>query len=52
MGAHPLAGAVIETGDGEVLLDKLIKEDPYKTLGIKTVTAYDDQLPYLLKCRM
>ncbi|HNP22076.1 MAG TPA: mannose-6-phosphate isomerase, class I [Panacibacter sp.] len=49
MGAHPLAGAVIETGDGEVLLDKLIKEDPYKTLGIKTVTAYDDQLPYLFK---
>ena len=35
MGAHPLAGAVIETGDGEVLLDKLIKEDPTKPWVLK-----------------
>lgn len=49
MGIHPLAPSTVVTPEGEITLDSLIKANPSKTLGIKTVTAYDDQLPYLFK---
>jgi mannose-6-phosphate isomerase len=49
MGVHPLAASTVIMPEGEVSLDALIKADPNKTLGIKTVTQYDDELPYLFK---
>jgi mannose-6-phosphate isomerase len=49
IGAHPKASSQIVNGDHLVNLDYIIAEDPIDFLGSKATSAFNDQLPFLLK---
>ena len=49
MGAHPKAPSLVETGDGWLPLDVLIRRCPDDVLGAEAAAAFDGTLPFLFK---
>jgi mannose-6-phosphate isomerase len=49
LGAHPKASSQIQNGEILMSLHDIIADDPDDFLGARTATAYQDQLPFLLK---
>lgn len=49
MGAHPKAPSLVETGDGWLPLDVLIRRCPDDVLGPAVAAAFDRTLPFLFK---
>lgn len=49
MGAHPKASSLVETGDGWLPLDVLIRRCPDEILGPTVAAAFDRTLPFLFK---
>jgi len=48
MGAHPSAPAIVETAEGDKLLDQMIQENQVHFLGVRTADQFGG-LPYLFK---
>jgi len=49
MGAHPKAPSLVETEDGWMPLDELIRSCPDAVLGPRAAAAFDRTLPFLFK---
>jgi mannose-6-phosphate isomerase len=49
MGAHPKAPSLVETEDGWMPLDALIRRRPDEVLGPRVAAAFDRTLPFLFK---
>ena len=49
LGAHVSAPSVTRIGDGDVALDRLVREAPVQTLGHRVAEQFGPRLPYLLK---
>ncbi len=49
MGAHPKAPSKVETADGKVRLDDLIRKTPRQILGARVAERFDQSLPFLFK---
>lgn len=49
LGAHPAAPAHIRTVDGSRSLLDVVLEDPVRELGVASVDAFGERLPFLLK---
>lgn len=49
MGAHPRGSSRLETEGRSIPLDRLIREDPEGTLGVRAAERFGDRLPFLLK---
>jgi mannose-6-phosphate isomerase len=49
MGAHPKAPSLVETADGWMSLDALIRRCPDEVLGPRVAAAFDRTLPFLFK---
>jgi mannose-6-phosphate isomerase len=49
MGAHPKAPSLVETGEGWLPLDAVIRRCPNDVLGPKVAVSFDRTLPFLFK---
>lgn len=49
MGAHPKASSLVETRDGWLPLEELIRRSPEEVLGPRVAAAFDRTLPFLFK---
>lgn len=49
MGAHPKASSLVETRDGWLSLEALIRRSPDEVLGGRVAAAFDRTLPFLFK---
>ncbi|WP_460708467.1 mannose-6-phosphate isomerase, class I [Myceligenerans halotolerans] len=49
LGAHASAPSLAATGDGDMPLDELVRQDPERMLGRRVTDRFGPRLPFLLK---